>query len=156
MGDGGADHEIDDEESEEADNKMDFDPEYEPPVPVRSNEVEIDEEIVSVQSKSFVSTQGWDSEMVVDYRIDENEFHKICLFDCDFFIRRPPYPDNDVYDFREVITCNVFYKLLCPGEFFQSSIEIFACRDNKLLRYSAFMIEFDTGSSYFGSYIRTC
>lgn len=102
MGDGGADYEMDDEESEEADNMMDFDPEYEPRVPVRSNEVEIDEEIVSVQSKSFVSTQGWDSEMVVDYRINEDEFHKICLFDCDFFIRRPPDPDNDVYDFREM------------------------------------------------------
>jgi hypothetical protein len=24
------------------------------------------------------------------------------LFDCDFFIRKPPDPDDDVYDFREV------------------------------------------------------
>ncbi|KAF7816810.1 Plastid transcriptionally active 6 isoform 1 [Senna tora] len=61
-----------------------------------------DEDIEMVQSKSFVSTQGWDSEMVVDYRINEEEFHKISLFDCDFFIRKPPDPDSDVYDFREM------------------------------------------------------
>ena len=99
---------MDDEEVEEVDNKKDFDPEYEPLVAVRGDEVGVDEEIVSIQSESFVSTQGWGPEMVVDYRINEDEFHKICLFDCDFFIRRPPDPDNDVYDFREVIGCNVF------------------------------------------------
>ncbi|CAN6880989.1 unnamed protein product [Brassica oleracea] len=40
--------------------------------------------------------------MVVDYRINEDEFHKISLLDCDFFIRKPPDLDNDVYDFREM------------------------------------------------------
>ncbi|KAI4369555.1 hypothetical protein MLD38_017982 [Melastoma candidum] len=40
--------------------------------------------------------------MVVDYRINEEEFHKISLAECDFFIRKPPDPDNDVYDFREM------------------------------------------------------
>ncbi|BBG95579.1 Paxneb protein-related protein, partial [Prunus dulcis] len=64
-----------------------------------------EEDIAMVQSKSFVFTQGWDSEMVVDYRINEDEFHKISLLDCDFFIRKPPDPDNDVYDFREYIRC---------------------------------------------------
>lgn len=93
---------MDDEEVEEVDNKKDFDLEYESLVTVRSTEGRVDEEITSVQSKSFVSTQGWDSEMIVDYRINEDEFHKICLFDCDFFIRKPPDPDNDVYDFREM------------------------------------------------------
>ncbi|KAL2324560.1 hypothetical protein Fmac_023618 [Flemingia macrophylla] len=46
---------------------------------------------------------GWDSDTVVDYKINEDEFHKISLLDCDFFIRMPPDPDNDVYDFREDI-----------------------------------------------------
>ncbi|CAF2256294.1 unnamed protein product [Brassica napus] len=40
--------------------------------------------------------------MVVDYMINEDEFRKISLLDCDFFIRKPPDPDNDVYDFREM------------------------------------------------------
>lgn len=89
---------MDDEEVEEVDNKKDFDVEYEP-LGVGGG----DEVIQVVQSKTFVSTQGWDSELVVDYRINEEEFHKICLFDCDFFIRKPPDPDNDVFDFREVL-----------------------------------------------------
>ncbi|CAN7034814.1 unnamed protein product [Brassica rapa subsp. trilocularis] len=41
--------------------------------------------------------------MVVYYRINEDEFHKISLLDCDFFIRKPPDPENDVYDFRECL-----------------------------------------------------
>ncbi|XP_057521488.1 PLASTID TRANSCRIPTIONALLY ACTIVE protein 6, chloroplastic [Amaranthus tricolor] len=94
---GGGDYEMDDEEVEEVDNKKDFDVEYEP-LGVGGG----DEVIQVVQSKTFVSTQGWDSELVVDYRINEEEFHKICLFDCDFFIRKPPDPDNDVFDFREM------------------------------------------------------
>ncbi|KAK7282686.1 hypothetical protein RIF29_11662 [Crotalaria pallida] len=86
---------MDEEEMEEIDNKKDFDIEY-----VVADAA--DEEIAMVQSKNFVHTQGWDSDMVVDYRINEDEFHKISLFDCDFFIRKPPDPDNDVYDFREM------------------------------------------------------
>ncbi|XP_057728077.1 PLASTID TRANSCRIPTIONALLY ACTIVE protein 6, chloroplastic [Arachis stenosperma] len=97
-GDGGPDdYDMDDEELEEVDNKKDFDIEYEPLVTAAA-----DGDIAMVQSESFVSTQGWDSETVVDYRINEDEFHKICLADCDFFIRKPPDPDNDVYDFREM------------------------------------------------------
>lgn len=88
---------------EELDNKKDFEIEYDP-LAVASASLGSggDEVIEMVQSKSFVSTQGWDSEMVVDCRINEEEFHKISLYDCDFFIRKPPDPDNDVYDFREV------------------------------------------------------
>ncbi|CAM8939301.1 unnamed protein product [Rhodiola kirilowii] len=100
-GGGSEDYEMDEEELEEVDNKKDYDVEYEP-VLAGSATVLGDEDIVSVQSKSFVSTRGWDSEMIVDYRINEDEFHKICLFECDFFIRKPPDPDSDVYDFREM------------------------------------------------------
>ncbi|KAL2334634.1 hypothetical protein Fmac_015847 [Flemingia macrophylla] len=46
-----------------------------------------------------IGPRGWDSDTVVDYKINEDEFHKISLLD--FFIRMPPDPDNDVYDFRE-------------------------------------------------------
>ncbi|KAF9599849.1 hypothetical protein IFM89_001795 [Coptis chinensis] len=103
--DGGSpdDYDMEEEETEEVDNKKDYDVEYDrlagsSSVSVRDGE----EDIEMVQSKSFVSIQGWDSEMVVDYRINEDEFHKISLLDCDFFIRKPPDPDNDVYDFREM------------------------------------------------------
>ncbi|KAI3671705.1 hypothetical protein L1987_87445 [Smallanthus sonchifolius] len=94
-GAGEADHDdIEEEEAEEGDNKRDYDVEYEAVVG--------DDGITMVHSKSFVSTQGWNSEVVVDYRINEDEFHKISLMDCDFFIRKPPDPDDDVYDFREM------------------------------------------------------
>jgi hypothetical protein len=92
---------MDEEELEEIDNKKDFDIEYEPLAEASAADGG-DGDIAMVQSKSFVSTQGWDSEVVVDYRINEDEFHKLSLLDCDFFIRKPPDPDNDVYDFREV------------------------------------------------------
>ncbi|XXG87297.1 hypothetical protein AAC387_Pa11g2016 [Persea americana] len=58
-------------------------------------------DIEMVQSESFISTQGWESDKVVDYRINEEEFHKISLLNCDFFIRKPPDPDDNMYDFRE-------------------------------------------------------
>ncbi|XP_047330752.1 PLASTID TRANSCRIPTIONALLY ACTIVE protein 6, chloroplastic [Impatiens glandulifera] len=92
-GSGPDDYDIDEEEADEVDNKKDYDVEYEPLA---------SDDITMVTSKSFVSTQGWGSEMIVDYRINEEEFHKISLLDCDFFIRKPPDPDNDVYDFREM------------------------------------------------------
>jgi len=102
------DYEMDDDEMEEVDNKKDFDIEY---------EANGDVDIAAVQSTGFVSTQGWDPDTLVDYRINEDEFHKISLLDCDFFIRKPPDPDNDVYDFREVgatlwIKLNLFLLLL--------------------------------------------
>ncbi|KAG6406006.1 hypothetical protein SASPL_133602 [Salvia splendens] len=98
------DYDMDDDEVEEVDNKKDFDVDYDTAAALAiapaGNAGE--EEIAMVHSKSFVSIQGWDSEKIVDYRINEDEFHKICLLDCDFFIRKPPDPDNDVYDFREM------------------------------------------------------
>lgn len=95
---------MDEEEVEEIDNKKDFDVEYDPLAAssATASSATVDVDITMIESKSFVSTQGWDSEMVVDYRINEEEFHKISLSDCDFFIRKPPDPDNDVYDFREM------------------------------------------------------
>ncbi|KAG5045647.1 hypothetical protein JHK82_015034 [Glycine max] len=102
---GGPDHyEMDEDEMEELDNKKDFDIEYDPLVPAAAAAASAagDDDIAVVESKSFVSTQGWHSDTVVDYKINEDEFHKICLVDCDFFIRKPPDPDNDVYDFREM------------------------------------------------------
>ncbi|KAF2591632.1 hypothetical protein F2Q70_00040317 [Brassica cretica] len=86
-----------DMDDEEVDNKKDYDVEYDP-LAAAIAAASGDGDIAFVQSKSFVSTQGWDSEMVVDYRINEDEFHKISLLDCDFFIRKQPDPDNDVYE----------------------------------------------------------
>lgn len=103
------DYDMDDEELEEVDNKKDFDIEYYPLAVAAAGAVSGEEDISMVHSKSFVSTRGWDSEMIVDYRINEDEFHKISLLDCDFFIRKPPDPDNDVYDFREVCVYFIFY-----------------------------------------------
>lgn len=100
-GGGPDDYDMDEEEVEEVDNKKDYDVEYDP-LAAAAAASSFSDDITMVQSKSFVYTQGWDSEMVVDYRINEEEFHKISLFECDFFIRKPPDPDNDVYDFREV------------------------------------------------------
>ncbi|KAF8088448.1 hypothetical protein N665_0541s0013, partial [Sinapis alba] len=95
-GAGQDEYDMDDEEVEEVENKKDYDVEYDPlaaAIAAASGSAG-DGDIAFVQSKSFVSTQGWDSEMVVDYRINEDEFHKISLLDCDFFIRKPPDPDN--------------------------------------------------------------
>ncbi|KAL7176340.1 hypothetical protein ACSBR2_029808 [Camellia fascicularis] len=100
---GGDDYDMDEEEAEEVDNKKDYDVEYEPLASsISAADGGGDEDIAVVQSKSFVSTQGWDSETIVNYRINEDEFHKLSLLDCDFFIRKPADPDNDVYDFREM------------------------------------------------------
>ncbi|ESQ34638.1 hypothetical protein EUTSA_v10007813mg [Eutrema salsugineum] len=102
-GGGPDEYDMDDEEVEEVDNKKDYDVEYDPlAAAMAAASGGGDGDIAFVQSKSFISTQGWDSDMVVDYRINEDEFHKISLLDCDFFIRKPPDPDNDVYDFREM------------------------------------------------------
>ncbi|KAK9757502.1 hypothetical protein RND81_01G166500 [Saponaria officinalis] len=100
---GGDDYEMDEDEAvEEIDNKMDFDPLSDPISLIPGNGGE--DEVIQMggESKSFVSTQGWDFDTVVDYRINEDEFHKFQLFDCDFFVRKPHDPDNDVYDFREM------------------------------------------------------
>ena len=91
---------------EEFNSNKDFDIEYDPLVAAiaataGSDDVG-DENISIVQSKSFVFTQGWDSEMIVDYRINEEEFHKISFMHCHFFIRKSSDSNSDVYDFREV------------------------------------------------------
>nr|GMC84804.1 uncharacterized protein LOC109157655 [Ipomoea batatas] len=93
------DYDMDEEEAEEADNKKDFDVDYDTSLGLSISAAGAggDDDIAMVYSSSFVSTQGWDSEKIVDYRINEDEFHKISLHDCDFFIRRPPDPDNDMY-----------------------------------------------------------
>ncbi|WCJ44429.1 plastid transcriptionally active 6 [Euphorbia peplus] len=96
---GADDYDMDEEEMEEMDNKKDFELDYESSTAVLGV---ADEDITMVDSKNFVSIQGWHSEKIVDYRIDEDEFHKFSLMDCDFFIRKPPDPDDDVYDFREM------------------------------------------------------
>ncbi|XP_073141775.1 PLASTID TRANSCRIPTIONALLY ACTIVE protein 6, chloroplastic [Henckelia pumila] len=103
-GGGPDDYDMDEDEVEEVDNKKDFDVDYDTAAALAAGMAVHggDDDIAMVDSKSFVYTQGWDSEKIVDYRINEDEFHKICLLDCDFFIRKPPDPDNDVYDFREM------------------------------------------------------
>ncbi|MCO5575340.1 hypothetical protein L7F22_029140 [Adiantum nelumboides] len=54
------------------------------------------------EGDTFISTRGEAAEMVVDYKINEDEFHKLCLHSCDFFIRKVPDVDNDVFDFNEM------------------------------------------------------
>ncbi|CAN6451739.1 unnamed protein product [Victoria cruziana] len=101
------DYGYEEDEVDEVDNKKDYDVDYD--VVSSSGAAAITaarpssaDDIEMVESASFISTQGWDPEMVVGYKINEEEFHKISLLDCDFFIRKPPDPDNDVYDFREM------------------------------------------------------
>ncbi|XXG87091.1 hypothetical protein AAC387_Pa11g1867 [Persea americana] len=98
------DYDMDEDEAEELDSK-DYDIEYDRlllPSGGASAASSTSDDIEMVQSESFVSTQGWESDKVVDYRINEDEFHKISLLNCDFFIRKPPDPDDNVYDFREM------------------------------------------------------
>jgi len=76
------------------------------------------------ESETFMSTEGVQEERVVDYKIDEDEFHKLSLYDCDFFIRKVPDQDNDVFDFREVRVsrlsrCATFLEII----FFPSATE---------------------------------
>lgn len=101
---GATDYDMDEEDVEELDNKKDYDVEYDKLLGVApvSSSTDSPDDIEMVAVESFVSTQGWESETVVDYRINEEEFHKIRLLHCDFFIRKPPDPDENVYDFREM------------------------------------------------------
>ncbi|KAJ4835941.1 PLASTID TRANSCRIPTIONALLY ACTIVE protein 6, chloroplastic [Turnera subulata] len=89
---------VEDQEFEEMDNKKDIDHDY----GFSSSFGVSGEDIAMVDSDSFISTQGQEAEKLVNYRINEEEFHKISLLDCDFFIRKPPDPDDSVYDFREM------------------------------------------------------
>ncbi|KAJ8620401.1 hypothetical protein MRB53_028930 [Persea americana] len=98
------DYDMDEDEAKELDSK-DYDIEYDLllllPSGGASAASRTSDDIEMVQSESFVSTQDWESDKVVDYRINEEQFHKISLLNCDFFIRKPPDPDDNVYDFRE-------------------------------------------------------
>lgn len=111
----GDDYDMEEDEVEELDNKKDYDVEYDrllgSPISAPAAAAAADsspDDIEMVTSESFVSTQGWGSDTVVDYRINEEEFHKIRLLHCDFFIRKPPDPDHNVYDFREVFSLPSF------------------------------------------------
>ncbi|WOL16618.1 hypothetical protein Cni_G25406 [Canna indica] len=101
-------YDMDVEDVEELDNKKDYDVEYDRllGIPASASATALasasPDDIEMVAVESFVSTQGSDSDIVVDYRINEEEFHKISLLHCDFFIRKPPDPDDNVYDFREM------------------------------------------------------
>ncbi|KAL9255056.1 PLASTID TRANSCRIPTIONALLY ACTIVE protein 6, chloroplastic-like protein [Drosera capensis] len=83
------------ETEEMVDDEVDFELQYD-----RDREGEGEVEIGVGERKGFVDTQGWDAETVVGYRINEDQFHKMRLLDCDFFIRKGP--DDDAYDFREM------------------------------------------------------
>jgi len=94
-------------DDDDIDNEQDYDVDYDrllapvkPPPPSSLHGEE--GEIAMVAADSFVSTQDSASDTVVDYAVDENEFHKISLLHCDFLIRKVPDPDDDVFDFREV------------------------------------------------------
>ncbi|KAG0606401.1 hypothetical protein M758_9G138200 [Ceratodon purpureus] len=80
------------EDDEDEGDLRDYDTEYDMPMG----------EYTVQESETFMSTEGVEEERIVDYKIDEDEFHKICLYDCDFFIRKVPDQDDDVFDFREM------------------------------------------------------
>ncbi|TKW07898.1 hypothetical protein SEVIR_7G337900v4 [Setaria viridis] len=95
-------------EDDDIDNEQDYDVDYDrflapvkPPLPSSSLHGE-EGDIAMVAAESFVSTQDSASDTVVDYTVDEDEFHKIRLLHCDFLIRKVPDPDDDVFDFREM------------------------------------------------------
>jgi len=92
------DYEMDRENEEDDDegDLRDYETEYDMPM----GEYGVQE------SESFISTEGVEEERIVDYKIDEDEFHKLTLYDCDFFIRRVPDQDDDVFDFREMYVTN--------------------------------------------------
>ncbi|XP_062203101.1 PLASTID TRANSCRIPTIONALLY ACTIVE protein 6, chloroplastic-like [Phragmites australis] len=99
-------------DDDELDNEQDYDVDYDrllapvnakPPLPSSLSGGNGDEgDIAMVAAESFVSTQDSASDTVVDYSVDEDEFHKIRLLHCDFLIRKVPDPDDDVFDFREM------------------------------------------------------
>ena len=66
-----------------------------------------------LESDSFISTRGEPAESIVDYKINEDEFHKLSLQHCDFFIRKVPDADEDMYDFREVSTSCMHAIYIC-------------------------------------------
>lgn len=99
-------------EDDDVDNEQDYDVDYDrllapvvkPPPSLGPSTAAPGEEgdIAMVAAESFVSTRDSASDTVVDYTVDEDEFHKIRLLHCDFLIRKVPDPDDDVFDFREM------------------------------------------------------
>jgi len=96
-------------EDDDVDNEQDYDVDYDRLLaPVTARPASLAQggpeegDIAMVAAESFVSTQESASDTVVDYAVNEDEFHKISLLHCDFFIRKVPDPDDDVFDFREV------------------------------------------------------
>ncbi|KAG6491031.1 hypothetical protein ZIOFF_052363 [Zingiber officinale] len=69
---GTTDYDMDEEDVEELDNKKDYDIEYDKILGVTpiSPSADSPDDIEMVAVESFVSTQGWESETVVDYRIN--------------------------------------------------------------------------------------
>ncbi|KAG6486161.1 hypothetical protein ZIOFF_054731 [Zingiber officinale] len=144
---GATDYDMDKENVEELDNKKDYDIEYDKILGVAlvSSSADSPDDIEMVVVESFVSTQGWESETVVDYHINEEEFHKIRLFHYDFFIRKPPNLDDNVYDFREASSL----LSLCFGshasEDSMCKLELTAYLDNNL--FLGFVSTFDSPTS---------
>ncbi|XWS15177.1 hypothetical protein CRYUN_Cryun35bG0071900 [Craigia yunnanensis] len=65
---------MDEEEVEELDNMKDFEVEYDPLAvtsAITASSTTIDVDITIIESKSFVLTQRWYSEMLVDYSVNE-------------------------------------------------------------------------------------
>jgi len=99
-------------DEDDIDNEQDYDVDYDgllapvkPPPPSSLHGEEGD--IAMVATDSFVSMQDSASDTVVDYTVDEDEFHKIRLLHCEFLIQKVPDPDNDVFDFREVTEVSI-------------------------------------------------
>ncbi|XP_062204684.1 PLASTID TRANSCRIPTIONALLY ACTIVE protein 6, chloroplastic-like [Phragmites australis] len=95
-------------EDDDVDNEQDYDVDYDrllapvKPPPFSLSQGGEEGDIAMVAAESFVSTQDSAFDTVVDYTVDEDEFHKIRLLHCDFLIRKVPDPDDDVFDFREM------------------------------------------------------
>ncbi|KAH7278674.1 hypothetical protein KP509_38G052000 [Ceratopteris richardii] len=89
------DFEDDDKDDEEEEDIQDYETDYD----VGGK---IGEHDRYQEGDSFISTRGEVAESVVDYKINEGEFHKLSLQTCDFFIRKVPDVDGDLFDFREM------------------------------------------------------
>ncbi|XP_020406967.1 uncharacterized protein [Zea mays] len=120
-------------EDDDVDNEQDYDVDYDrllapvvkPPSPPGASASPGEEgDIAMVAADSFVSTRDSASDTVVDYAVDEDEFHKIRLLHCDFLIRKVPDPDDDVFDFREInnITCTCLLTQLCGAHLAEHGI----------------------------------
>jgi hypothetical protein len=102
------------EDDEDEGDLRDYDTEYDMPMG----------DYTVQESETFISTEGVEEERVVDYKIDEDEFHKLCLYDCDFFIRKVPDQDNDVFDFREVFSIAGVLGFRCGVAFLKYSYSV--------------------------------